>query len=64
MVGLRSMLAKLTDDQIYLRNYGKRALMRGGAWYSRTSAGIDALCLSHTEHHKSTTVGARRAWIL
>lgn len=64
VLGLAPYKVKLTDDQIYLRNYGKRALMRGGAWYSRTSAGIDSLCLSHTEHHKSTTVGARTAWIL
>lgn len=64
VLGLAPYKPKQTDDQVYLRNYGERALMRGGAWYSQASAGIDAFCLSHTQFHKSTTVGARTAWVL
>ncbi|WP_275076494.1 hypothetical protein [Providencia rettgeri] len=64
ILGLAPYKVKQSDDQIYLRNYGERALMRGGAWYSQHSAGIDAFCLSHTRLHKSTTVGARTAWVL
>ncbi|OHT24792.1 hypothetical protein A3Q29_03585 [Providencia stuartii] len=63
VLGLAPYQNKQVDDQIYLRNYGERALMRGGAWYSQASAGIDALCLSHTAKHRSMTVGARTAWL-
>lgn len=51
------------NDQVYLRNYGERALLRGGAWYSRELAGMRTLCLSHTASHKSATVGARPVFI-
>lgn len=49
--------------QAYLRNYGQRYLMRGGAWYSQQFAGLRTLCLSHASNHKSTTVGGRIAWL-
>ncbi|HBK4766845.1 TPA: hypothetical protein LLS86_000333 [Serratia liquefaciens] len=51
-------------DQVYLRNYGERILMRGGAWYSNTAAGMRTLCLSHGPKHASATVGARPVWCL
>ncbi|WP_315138773.1 hypothetical protein [Achromobacter marplatensis] len=50
--------------QVYLRNYGERIFMAGGAWYSGLSAGLDALCLSHPRTHTSGTVGARPAFII
>lgn len=49
-------------DQVYLRNYGERFLMRGGAWYSGVAAGLRTLCLSHGASHVSATVGARPVW--
>ncbi len=49
-------------DQVYLRNYGERIIMRGGAWYSGAAAGLRTLCLSHGPQHASTTVGARPAF--
>ncbi|EKQ2080640.1 hypothetical protein P4Z30_000446 [Salmonella enterica] len=49
-------------DQVYLRNYGERFLMRGGAWYSGVAAGLRSLCLSHGANHASSTVGARPVW--
>lgn len=49
-------------DQVYLRNYGERILMRGGAWYSGAAAGLRTLCLSHGASHASATVGARPVW--
>ena len=45
--------------QAYLRNYGERIFMAGGAWYSGHDAGLEALCLSHPRGHASATVGAR-----
>lgn len=51
-------------DQVYLRNYGERILMRGGAWYSGAAAGLRTLCLSHGAGHASATVGARPVWCL
>lgn len=62
-LGLYPALNQQDDDQVYLRNYGQRALMRGGAWYSQQGAGMRTLCLSHTQHHCSTSVGGRLAWI-
>ncbi len=50
-------------DQLYLRNYGERLLLRGGAWYSGSNAGLRTLCLSHPRTHASLTVGARPAFI-
>lgn len=61
--GLAPFAERPETDQIYLRNYGERALMRGGAWYSQEFAGISAFCLSHTALHRSATVGGRTAWI-
>jgi formylglycine-generating enzyme required for sulfatase activity len=49
--------------QVYLRNYGERIFMAGGAWYSGHDAGLEALCLSHPRTHSSGTVGARPAFI-
>ncbi|WP_025138644.1 hypothetical protein [Achromobacter sp. DH1f] len=50
--------------QAYLRNYGERLMLAGGAWYSGLDAGLTALCLSHPRHHASATVGARPAFLL
>ena len=49
--------------QAYLRNYGERIFMAGGAWYSGHDAGLEALCLSHPRGHASATVGARPAFV-
>lgn len=50
--------------QAYLRNYGERMMLAGGAWYSGLDAGLNALCLSHARGHASATVGARPAFML
>lgn len=50
--------------QAYLRNYGERLFLAGGAWYSGLDAGLNALCLSHPRTHASATVGARPAFML
>lgn len=62
-LGLISMLPQESRAQVYLRNYGERIFMSGGAWYSGYDAGLDALCLSHPRTHASSTVGARPAFI-
>ncbi len=49
--------------QAYLRNYGERMMLAGGAWYSGLDAGLNALCLSHARDHASATVGARPAFM-
>lgn len=63
ILGLYPAISQQDNDQVYLRNYGKRALMRGGAWYSQQCAGMRTLCLSHAANHRSTSVGGRIAWI-
>lgn len=62
-LGLMPAQASQEGAQVYLRNYGERIFMAGGAWYSGHDAGLDALCLSHTRTHASSTVGARPAFI-
>ncbi|WP_193015362.1 MULTISPECIES: SUMF1/EgtB/PvdO family nonheme iron enzyme [Gammaproteobacteria] len=62
-LGLYPAINQHDNNQVYLRNYGERALMRGGAWYSQHVAGMRTLCLSHHQHHRSTSVGGRLAWI-
>ncbi|MFK9070987.1 MULTISPECIES: hypothetical protein [Proteus] len=46
-LGLYPAINQQDHDQVYLRNYGQRSLMRGGAWYSQQLAGMRTLCLSH-----------------
>lgn len=62
-LGLYPAIDQQDHDQVYLRNYGQRSLMRGGAWYSQQAAGMRTLCLSHNARHYSTSVGGRLAWI-
>lgn len=62
-LGLMAMTSQEGSAQVYLRNYGERLFMSGGAWYSGHDAGLDALCLSHPRTHASSTVGARPAFI-
>jgi hypothetical protein len=62
-LGLMAMPLQDGSAQVYLRNYGERIFMSGGAWYSGHNAGLDALCLSHPRTHASSTVGARPAFI-
>ncbi|WJV63935.1 hypothetical protein PCO86_08090 [Pectobacteriaceae bacterium CE70] len=61
-LGIAPWHQQADGDQVYLRNYGERALLRGGAWYSGEYAGLRTLCLSHTADHASSTVGARPAF--
>ncbi|MEG0858634.1 MAG: hypothetical protein RSG79_03525 [Pseudomonas sp.] len=63
-LGLFPMHEVLDGDQVYLRNYGERLLLRGGAWYSGGCAGLRSLCLSHPRKHASLTVGGRPAFAL
>ncbi|OAT39317.1 hypothetical protein [Proteus myxofaciens] len=63
ILGLYPAINQQDNDQVYLRNYGKRALMRGGAWYSQQNAGMRTLCLSHHSSHISTSVGGRLSWM-
>lgn len=62
-LGLMPAAGVTGSAQVYLRNYGERIFMAGGAWYSGHDAGLDALCLSHPRSHASGTVGARPAFI-
>lgn len=62
-LGLYPAINQQDNDQVYLRNYGQRSLMRGGAWYSQQAVGMRTLCLSHNQRHSSTSVGGRLAWI-
>lgn len=64
ILGITPHHRSVDGDQVYLRNYGERILMRGGAWYSNAAAGLRTLCLSHGPTHVSATVGARPAWCL
>lgn len=50
--------------QAYLRNYGERMFLAGGAWYSGLGAALDTLCLSHPRTQTSITIGARPAFIV
>lgn len=63
ILGLLPYHSQVDGDQVYLRNYGTRYLLRGGAWYSQHNAGLRTLCLSHAAAHVSTSVGARCAYI-
>lgn len=63
-LGLFPNLAGHDRAQVYLRNYGERMMLAGGAWYSGHAAGLAALCLSHSRHHQSLSTGARPACIL
>lgn len=63
ILGIYAHENRSDGDQVYLRNYGERALMRGGAWYSQQAAGLRTLCLSHKKNHVSTSVGGRHAWV-
>ncbi|EGV31424.1 hypothetical protein ThidrDRAFT_2046 [Thiorhodococcus drewsii AZ1] len=62
-LGLMAITTQDGSAQVYLRNYGERIFMSGGAWYSGHNAGLDALCLSHPRTHASSTVGARPSCI-
>lgn len=62
-LGLMPVATQTGSAQVYLRNYGERIFMSGGAWYSGYDGGLDALCLSHPRTHASSTVGARPAFI-
>ena len=62
LLGLYPLHDLVDGDQLYLRNYGERLLLRGGAWYSGSNAGLRTLCLSHPRTHASLNVGARPAF--
>ncbi|WP_027014849.1 hypothetical protein [Comamonas composti] len=64
MLGLAPHARTGSAEQVYLRNYGERIFLSGGAWYSGAMAGQRTLCLSHPRGHASTSVGARPAFIL
>jgi hypothetical protein len=49
---------------IWVRNYGLRFPLRGGAWAHGADAGLGALLLSHPRAHLNTNVGFRPAFIL
>jgi hypothetical protein len=63
VLGLAPHVRSAGAEQVYLRNYGERMLLGGGAWYSGPQAGQRTLCLSHPRGHASTSVGARPAFI-
>nr|WP_312989929.1 hypothetical protein [Comamonas koreensis] len=64
ILGLAPQSHQATAQQVYLRNYGERIFLSGGAWYSGPMAGQRTLCLSHPRGHMSTSVGARPAYML
>ena len=52
-----------TDGPIWVRNYGERLPLRGGAWYSGAKAGLAALLLSYRRVYSYSSVGFRPAFI-
>ncbi|AOA58699.1 hypothetical protein [Acinetobacter larvae] len=63
-LGLAPRANLKNDAQVYLRNYGERMFLAGGAWYSGLGAAYETLCLSHPRTQRSLTTGARPAFIL
>jgi hypothetical protein len=52
-----------TDSDIWVRNYGERLPVRGGAWHNGADAGLAALHLVNRRVHSSGHVGFRPAFI-
>jgi hypothetical protein len=52
-----------TDDDIWVRNYGERLPVRGGAWDDGACAGLAALRLSDRRSSVGSYVGCRPAFI-
>lgn len=52
------------SDRIYVRNYGERLPIRGGAWDSGAHAGLRALNFLYPRSLASTYIGARPAFVL
>lgn len=48
---------------LYFRNHGEPAALRGGHWYHEKSAGMFWLNLAHTPSYTARRIGFRCAWI-
>lgn len=48
---------------LYFRNHGEMAALRGGHWYHRNSAGMFWLNLAHRPGYSARRIGFRCAWI-
>lgn len=48
---------------LYFRNHGEMAALRGGHWYHEKSAGMFWLNLAHTPSYTARRIGFRCAWI-
>ena len=51
-------------DYLYVRNYGERLPIRGGAWGSASFAGVFALYLYILRSNSSTDIGSRAAFVI
>lgn len=63
-LGLFPVSDALGGDQLYLRNYGERLPVRGGAWYSGANAGVFALNLDSPRSGASSALGSRPAFVI
>lgn len=52
------------SDNVWAMNYGERLPIRGGSWYSSSSAGVFALDLGISRSHSSRSCGFRSAFAL
>lgn len=63
-LGLFPIDASCGGDYLWLRNYGERIPLSGGAWNYGAAAGVFALHLSFTRTHGYCDVGFRSAYVL
>ena len=55
--------ASAPPGYLYVRNYGRRAPLRGGHWYSGSLAGLSALSLHNSPANRSSIIGFRPAFV-
>lgn len=63
-LGLFPVSDALSGDQLYLRNYGERLPIRGGAWFDGAYAGVFALNLVNPRSRASSPLGSRPAFVI
>ncbi|SFB30507.1 SUMF1/EgtB/PvdO family nonheme iron enzyme [Azotobacter beijerinckii] len=63
-LGLFPLAASQGGGSLYVRNYGERMLMRGGAWSDTLSAGLFRVSLAIDRSHPSSYIGFRPAFVL
>ncbi|MGL5948143.1 MAG: hypothetical protein ACRCYV_03655 [Aeromonas sp.] len=63
-LALFPLVTELGGDTLYVRNYGERLAISGGAWNNAASAGVFALNLGDARSHRNTHIGVRPAFVL